>query len=113
MSISLAEALCRRAGEVQMSLSWLKGQYCKLPHPAFNPVRQRLPVDCRGVVVPHFLLLSIVADACTSTTSEGKHTVSETEHDSVGHFFLFCFKLTHANVIFAAITPDVIGHLKP
>lgn len=23
------------------------------------------------------------------------------------------FKLTHANVIFAAITPDVVGHLKP
>lgn len=23
------------------------------------------------------------------------------------------FKLTHANVIFAAVTPDVVGHLKP
>lgn len=23
------------------------------------------------------------------------------------------FKLTHANVIFAAIAPDVVGHLKP
>lgn len=28
-----------------------------------------LPVDWRGVVVPHFFLLSIVTDSCTSTIS--------------------------------------------
>lgn len=84
-----------------------------------------LPVDCCGVVVPHFLLLSIVTDTWRSKTSVWVHSgVYVAIEDGLWaiQIVLFIlsfiilkwyFVITHSDVILTAIAPDVIRHLKP